>query len=167
MITTRDSVLAEKCRVLLNQGQVQRYVHTMEGWNYRMTNIAAAIGLVQLESLAEWTRARRSNAQFLQSHLPRAILLSTAPEVHHVYHQFTVRVPDGRRADLRAHLEQAGIQSDVYYPTPLHHQPAFAQDVTLPGAEDLAQSVLSLPVHPSLSPEDLNKISFTVSEFLK
>ena len=166
MISTSDSQLAERCQVLLNQGQIRRYEHTLPGWNFRMTNIAAAIGLSQLPHLAEWTQKRQGNAALYRERLPSEILLRLDEGKIHVFHQFTILVMPDQRDALRLHLSENEIQSDVYYPTPLHKQPAFQSAAHLPNAEILAKSVLSIPVHPALSVDDLHRVVDCVTVFL-
>lgn len=166
MITTLDQSFAERCRVLRNQGQIHRYEHTVPGWNYRMTNIAAAIGLSQLTHIAEWTFKRQDNASAYEAMLPKNLLIHRDKRDEHVFHQFTLRVPDGDREQLREHLKRYGVQSDVYYPTPLHKQPAFLTTQYLPGAEKLSKNVLSIPVHPSLTPNDVDYVAESLISFV-
>ena len=169
MITTNDAELAEKCRVIRQHGMRRRYYHDELGFNFRMTDIHAAIGLEQLKKLAGFNRKRQENAAYLSAHL-KGVGLPYAPEGYqHVYHQYTIRAPQGRRDALLAHLTERGVGTGVYYPVPVHQQTFYVQelgyDQHLPVVEQAAQEVLSLPVHPGLSQADLETIVAAVNEF--
>lgn len=170
MITTNDPVIDEKCRVLRQHGMRKRYYHDELGYNYRMTDIHAAIGLAQLKKLDRFNEIRQGNAKFLSTNL-RGVVTPTAPDgCNHVFHQYTVRVPGGKRDALRAYLQEKGIGSEVYYPVPIHQQTFYVKDLgykqSLPETERAAQEVLSLPIHPALSSTDLEAIVATVNEFM-
>ncbi len=166
IITTNDDEVAARCRIIRNHGQERRYLHEHFGLNWRMTDLAAAIGMVQLGHLDEWNEARMANAEALAS----LIRVAETPRVRegdtHVFHQFTIRISKGRDA-LQKALEEAGIGSAVHYPIPIHRQPIMQQlghgDFSLPVAEAAAEAVLSLPVHPSLGPEDVEYIAAAVN----
>ncbi|XTZ16628.1 DegT/DnrJ/EryC1/StrS family aminotransferase [Micromonospora echinospora] len=164
MITTGDPQLARTLRLLRNQGMEQRYANEIVGANMRMTDVAAAIGRVQLGRLAEWTEQRRANAKFLDSRITGMVVPPVADDARHVYHQYTVRVTGDRDAAQRR-LTELGIGNAVYYPTPIHRlTPYLSEDGTpgpwdLPETERAAAEVLSLPVHPSLSEGDLERIA--------
>jgi len=171
MITTDDETLAESCRVIRQHGMRRRYYHDELGFNFRMTDVHAAIGLAQLQKLDRFNEARIANAHFLSENL-RGVVTPTVPEGRkHVFHQYTIRVPDGRRDDLIAYLKDHGIGCGVYYPVPIHKQTYYVNelgyDVSLPEAEKATEEVLSLPVHPALSQEDLEKIVDTVNIFME
>ncbi|MGH2411898.1 MAG: DegT/DnrJ/EryC1/StrS family aminotransferase, partial [Chloroflexota bacterium] len=162
MLTTADPDLAEQARRLRNHGQSERYRHEILGYNLRMTDIHAAIGLVQLHRLGEFTRKRQANARFLDDGLKGAVESPyVAPGYTHVYHQYTIRIPDGRRDRVAATLRERGVGTAVHYPIPVHQQPLYLdrgfQD-SLPEAERAAREVLCLPVHPQLSEQDLETI---------
>jgi dTDP-4-amino-4,6-dideoxygalactose transaminase len=166
MVTTDDPQLARTLRLLRNQGMEQRYANEIVGANMRMTDVSAAIGRVQLGRLEEWTEARRANAARLDAALKGRTAV-TAPAVvpgaRHVYHQYTVRIPDGRDR-AQALLAEDGIGSAVYYPTPIHRlRPYAGIGADLPETDRAAAEVLSIPVHPSLSGEDLDRIAAAVS----
>ncbi len=168
MVTTNDDTVAAKCRLLRNHGQMRRYVSEIVGFNARMTEIAGALGLCQLPKLTERNLRRRENAAFYDENLPDW-LVPQSPTCHayHVYHQYTVRVR-GDRADLMAHMGSRQIQTEVYYPTPIHLQTPFrhlVQPVKLPQTETAAREVLSLPVHPALTRADLRRVVTAVKEF--
>lgn len=169
MITTDDEALAESCKVIRQHGMRRRYYHDELGFNFRMTDIHAAIGLAQLGKLEKFNAARRQNAAFLSEHL-KGVGVPVEPEgCQHVYHQYTIRVPDGKRDALLEHLKQKGVGSGVYYPVPVHQQTYYTQelgyDQSLPVTEQAALEVLSLPVHPALSAGDLETIVDAVNSF--
>ncbi|MFZ3561723.1 DegT/DnrJ/EryC1/StrS family aminotransferase [Streptomyces sp. BH055] len=165
MITTADQQLARTLRLLRNQGMEQRYENEIVGANLRMTDVAAAVGRVQLTQLPAWTEQRRANAKVLDSRIEGLSAPHVADGARHVYHQYTVAVPDGRRDAVRQELAAEGIGSAVYYPTPIHRLRPFrdAAGPDLPETDRAAASVLSLPVHPTLGPGDLERIARTVS----
>jgi perosamine synthetase len=170
MITTNDEDLGEKCRVIRQHGMRRRYYHDELGFNFRMTDVHAAIGLAQLLKLEKFNQARQQNAAYLSQCL-EGVQVPFVPEgSQHVYHQYTLRVPDGRRDSLRTHLQEKGVGSEVYYPVPVHKQTFYVEelgyDLTLPEAEQAALEVLSLPVHPALSQADLEVIVSNVNAFM-
>ncbi|WP_395104647.1 DegT/DnrJ/EryC1/StrS family aminotransferase [Actinomadura sp. SCN-SB] len=170
MITTADAETARMLRLLRNQGMEQRYANEVVGANVRLTDVAAAVGREQLKRLPEWTERRRANAAFLDAKITRAVTPPVAPGARHVYHQYTVRVPDGRRDAVQKHLESRRIGSAVYYPTPVHRLLPFLKDGKpdprwdLPETERAAAEVLSLPVHPSLTEDELARVADAVNE---
>jgi dTDP-4-amino-4,6-dideoxygalactose transaminase len=171
-VTTDDPAIAATIRTLRQHGESERYHHRVLGYNFRMTDLAAAIGLVQLARLEGFNAARRRNAQLLDDGLAgiRGLAIPTmAPGYGHVYHQYTVRIDRGRDR-LREGLADRGIASGVYYPVPVHQQPVYADrgygGQSFPTSERLAHEVLSLPVHPALSDADLERIAGSVREVL-
>ena len=170
MITTDDDLIAEECRVIRQHGMRRRYYHDELGFNFRMTDVHAAIGLAQLKKLEVRNGQRRANARYLNEHLQGVSVPHEPGWLHHVFHQYTVRVPGGRRDALRAFLQENGVGSEVYYPVPVHKQTFYTEelgyDVTLPEAERAAAEVLSLPVHPALTQSDLEQIVARVNEFI-
>jgi perosamine synthetase len=171
MITSAFSATAEKARLFRSHGETSRYVSESLGYNFRMPDILAAIGLAQLAKLAERNEQRRANAAYLTERLRGVVTPPEAPGRRHVYHQYTVRVPyvDGTssaRDALAAKLAEAGIETSVYYPLPVHKQPLYVSlgyHDELPVAERLSREVLSLPVHPALSSDDLDAIVAAVN----
>jgi perosamine synthetase len=166
MITTDDPDLAERARLLRSHGQRRRYVSETLGYNLRLTEVAAALGLAQLGKLEAFNEHRRANARYLTERLPEMTTPRELPGRYHVYHQYTVRVPKGRDALLR-HLDERGIEAAVFYPLPVHRQPLYRRmgyRERLPVAERLTREALSLPVHPGLSREDLDAVASAVSE---
>jgi dTDP-4-amino-4,6-dideoxygalactose transaminase len=158
MIVTASSEIARRCRLLRNQGMEVRYVNEIIGLNNRMTDIHAAIGRVQLTKLAGWTSQRRSNAQFFNENLSGVIIPYVAPGAFHVYHQYTIRVVGHNRDLFSEEMTRRGIGNGVYYPNPVHRLPSFNQILDLPETTRACNEVISIPVHPSLSKEDLEKI---------
>lgn len=167
MITTEDEEIAERCRVIRQHGMRRRYYHDELGFNFRMTDVHAAIGLAQLGKLERFNGARIANARYLDEHL-RGVVIPAVPEGRrHVFHQYTVRVLDGRRDAVLDGLRERGIGTGVYYPVPVHQQRFYRDmgyDLTLPEAERAAREVLSLPIHPGLSAADLETIVEAVNE---
>ena len=160
MITTDDDELARACRLIRNHGMERRYYHDRLGYNFRMTDLHAAIGLAQIERIDEFTARRRANAEYLNAHLARIITPREKPGCGHVWHQYTIRVARARDAAIKK-LNDAGIGTGVFYPVPAHQQQHIREavgDITLPVAEQLAREVISLPVHPQLSQRDLETI---------
>jgi dTDP-4-amino-4,6-dideoxygalactose transaminase len=160
MITTDDDELARACRLIRNHGMERRYYHDRLGYNLRMTDLHAAIGLAQIERIDEFTARRRANAEYLNAHLARIITPREKPGCGHVWHQYTIRVARTRDAAVKK-LNDAGIGTGVFYPVPAHQQQHIREavgDITLPVAEQLAREVISLPVHPQLSQRDLETI---------
>jgi len=167
MITTNDEDIAQKARMIRNHGQKDRYFHEILGYNYRMTDIAAAIGICQLRKLEQFNDKRIENAKFLTrglSGIRGLVLPFSKPNVKHVFHQYTVRVTeefDLSRDEVKEKLKEKGIMTGIYYPLPIHKQPFYLKsgyNEHLPNSEKAAREVLSLPIHPSLAKEDLEDI---------
>lgn len=162
MVVTDDADVADLAASYVNHGRGSdgTYAHERVGHNFRMTSMAAAIGRVQLEKLPEWVRSRRENAERLTAGLsavPGVVPPEELDAAGHAYHQYTVRCED--RDHLEAALENDGIGSGVYYPTPIHRLEAYdGFDVAAPVAERAASEVLSLPVHPGVEAADVDRI---------
>ena len=170
MITTDDEDVAEKSKVIRNHGMRRRYYHDELGYNFRMTDVHAAIGNAQLAKLDAHNNKRRENAAYYDTHL-KGVKIPFVPEGYkHVYHQYTIRVPDGKRDALRDFLKGKEIGSEIYYPVPIHQQSfymeQFGTSKTYPVAEAAAVEVLSIPVHPSLSQADLDAVAAAINEFM-
>lgn len=169
MITTSDNVIAHRCRMIRNHGMQRRYYHDMLGYNFRLSDLHAAIGLVQIGRLQEFTAARRKNAAFLNAHLTSVITPQVYAGYEHVWHQYTVRVKSGIDRDEAVEvLQQAGIGTGIFYPVPAYKQTHLVEmgygDLILPVVEQLVKEVISLPVHPQLSSDDLKKIVTEVNK---
>lgn len=177
MITTNDSDLASKLRLLRSHGQAEKYYHTEIGLNYRLTDVQAAIGLVQLDRLSVWLKQRQSNAATLDNLLdgiPGIKPPAVAAGVEHSYHQYTIQVNPSNggitRDEMQVALRDLGIQTAVHYPRPLHQQPVFATEhaeLSLPVSEQLSASVLSLPIHPAISEDDLRRIAHGLATVMR
>jgi perosamine synthetase len=177
VITTSSAALADRLRVMRNQGMRARYQYEMAGHNYRMTDLHAAVGIPQMEKLATVTEHRQHNAETLTKGLDGLRGL-VAPQVMpgrtHVWHQYTVLVTDeasATRDELSARLTEKGIGNGIYYPKVVFdydcyrdHPGVIASDV--PVASRVAQQALSLPVHPKLTPAQLDTIVEAVREVL-
>ena len=171
MVTTSEKAYNERLRLLINHGQSEKYLHTRLGYNYRMTDINAALGIVQLKKLEKFNLRRRKNAEFYSTNLSvkGLVLPMTASGVSHVYHQYVVRLTEEfpmSRTEFMEYLKKKGIGSAVHYPIPLHRQPLFGLDNNpdpCPVSTKLAESVLSLPVHPLLDQKQLSYICDTIN----
>lgn len=173
MVTCGSDEIARNMRLLRNQGMETQYANEVIGFNARMTDIHAAIGRVQLTKVDAWTAQRQANAAVLDAGLAALSGVTTpyvAPEAVHVYHQYTIRVDAGERDALRDALKaEHNIGSGVYYPIPNHRLPSlakFAPGLELPETEKAAAEVLSLPVHPSLTAADLDRVIAGVTAVL-
>ena len=171
MILTNDEGLATVCRQLRNHGESQRYFHDRVGGNFRLDTMKAAILLVKLKRLEEFTRKRRHNAAQYDRLLAGAGVVT--PKVsngcEHVYHQYSIL--SDRRDELAGCLRDCGVGSAVYYPVPLHLQKCFAplgyKPGSLPVTEQTAARILSLPCHPMLGAEDVEYVSARIHEFAR
>lgn len=168
MLTTRDARLAERLRLFANHGMNPRYYHQVVGINSRLDTLQAAVLLVKLQRLEEWTIARRQNARryrdlLLAANLGSTCLLPSETEgCDHVWNQFTVRFTGVRRDEIRQELASVGVGSETYYPVPLHLQECFQslgwRPGSLPETERAAAEVLSLPIFPELTPIELETV---------
>ncbi len=162
MITTNSKEVAIRARLLRSHGSSERYNHEILGYNYRMTDVAAAIGIEQLKKLDTFNEKRIENAGRLTDGLrgTKGLVLPYASGgVKHVYHQYTIRVEN--RAGLIERLEEAGIGYGIHYPKPVHWQKLYQRlgyEDSLPEAEKASADVLSLPVHPGVREEDIDYI---------
>ena len=174
VITTNDADLANRVRVLRNQGMRERYRYEVPGHNYRMTELQAAVALPQLARLKTSNERRRDNAERLTrglGSLPGIRTPKPQPGRTHVFHQYTVRVtgrPPWDRDRLSAELARLGVETGVYYPRAVYDYQCFRSHSAvlielMPEAEAAAREVLSLPVHPRLSERDLDRIIESVS----
>ena len=168
MITTHDAKVAEKARLLRSHGMKRRYYYDMLGFNFRMSDVHAAIGLTQMARLPAFNARRRANADFLRGRIESVQVPKVRPEYEHVWHQFTVRINGGRDRDAAVEmLRENGVGTGVFYPVPAHQHDYMHEHVgtvSLPVTEKLSQEVFSLPVHPQLSQADLDKIVTEVNK---
>ena len=172
MITTDDKNVAERARMIRSHGSKQRYFHEMLGYNLRMTDMAAALGLIQLRRLEGFNETRINNAKYLSNRLGK-IRGIKVPYVdkrcRHVFHQYTVRISGGYRDEAVSLLTQKGVGTGIYYPLPVHKQPFYKEmgySDSLPVSERASAEVISLPVHPAVSKSDLDTISGALQEIL-
>jgi dTDP-4-amino-4,6-dideoxygalactose transaminase len=163
MITTSDPDVAHRARMLRNQGMSERYVHPMVGLNERMTEIEGAIGLAQLRKVRAWTERRRELAEMYGERLkPELGLPFVRDDTFHVYHQYTLCPPD-REPVLEA-LKAAEIGHGIYYPSGTHEQqPYQGPEYDLPVTDDLTRRVVSIPIRPDLTDEELDVIVDTLN----
>jgi len=172
MITTNDNNYAELCKRFRHHGQSEktRYEYHDLGYNYRMTDLQAAIGLEQLKKIEILNNKRRDNARRLTERLkriPGVIVPYIKPGAKHVFHQYTIRIEN--RDQLKEYLDKNEIGYGIYYPKPLHLHPFFMRlgykEGDFPVSEKVSKEVLSLPVYPSLTEEEINKIIKAVEVF--
>ena len=166
MILTDDAQLADRLRVMRQHGSRPKYVHALIGGNFRLDALQAAILRAKHPHLAGWNAQRRAHAARYRELLQGTPLQLPSDELGHVYHHFVVRAP--RREELRAQLTSLQIETEVYYPLPLHQQPCFAQLGTppsLPHAEQACREVLALPVHPELDEAQLAFVASSIRSF--
>ncbi|PZR60961.1 MAG: aminotransferase DegT [Chloroflexi bacterium] len=166
MITTADDAYAERVRLLREHGMKVRYHHDIVGFNFRMTDIHASIGLAQLPKLPAYNARRTEIARRYDTHLRGVITPSVRPGVRHVFHQYTIRV---RARDAFAQrLRERGVGTGIYYPIPVHRQKPFIElgygDLRFPVTDRLTDEVLSIPVHPSLSDDEVATVIGAVNE---
>jgi dTDP-4-amino-4,6-dideoxygalactose transaminase len=132
-----------------------------------MTEVAAAIGVVQLKKIERWTLARQKNASFLDTSLVGVEVPKVAPGAEHVYHQYTVKLNGHDRDRFASELRKLGVDNDVYYPTPVHELPAYREIHDLPVTKEVSQSCLSIPVHQNLTNSDLHRIAGAVNKLAR
>jgi len=173
MILTSSAATAERLRGLRNHGETSRYISAERGWNSRVDEIQAAVLRVKLRHLARWTAARQAVARAYDAALAGAPGIRTPrgrTAGEHVYSVYTIRVEGGaaRRDRVKQHLASRGIASVVYYPVPLHLQPLYASAGLGPGglpeSERAAEEVLSLPIYPTLTEEQIARVAAAIKE---
>ncbi len=171
MVVTRDAEIAEKTRILRAHGSKPKYYHSMLGINSRLDALQAAILLAKLPYLERWIIRRREIAALYNEYLSGIADLQLpreTPGCYHVYHQYTIR--SGRRDELQASLKSKGIGSSVYYPLALHLQQVYADlgysEGDLPKAEQATREVLSLPMFPELTDDEVYEVAVAVREAL-
>ncbi len=173
-IFTDDYALAEKLRMIANHGQKVKYHHSVIGCNSRLDTIQAVVLKVKLPHLDEYCSARKKAADYYSANLKDVegiVVPEEIPNSTHVYHQYTLKVLDGKRDGLKDFLASKGIPAMIYYPLPLQKQEAFKEITraaeSLDVAQKLADSVLSLPIHTELTREEQDIIINAVKEFFK
>ena len=163
MVVLKAADTAKQARLLRNQGMAVRYQNEIVGFNLRMTDIHAAIGIEQLKKLRKWTEKRQLNANQLNSEITEVNTPFVPNGFSHVYHQYTVRI-ESQRDKFSELLTSMGIGNSVYYPTEVHNLPSFKSDLHLDETHKATQQVLSLPIHPRLSKSDLGRIASQVNK---
>lgn len=171
MVTSGSEELARRVQVLRNQGMAKQYANELVGVNNRLTDINAAIGRTQLKHLADWTSKRQQNAAYLDANLENVVVPAVKDDAVHVYHQYTIRVDADDRARMVEELrDKYQVGTGVYYPIPNHRLVSLAQfapRLDLPETEKAAAEVISLPVHPSLTEADLERVVAAVNAVAK
>jgi dTDP-4-amino-4,6-dideoxygalactose transaminase len=170
IITTNDPEIARQCRMLREHGQKSKYYHSFMGINSRLDEIQAAILRIKLPHLESWLEKRRNIAQLYNSNLPSHLVKPfEMPEVKHVYHLYVVKTPE--RDTLRAWMESKNVGVGIHYPIPIHLQEAWREyggdEISLPVTEKITGEILSLPIYPELSPEEVDYVCDCVHEFDK
>ncbi len=168
IITTSDPDIAERCRMLRDHGQNSKYHHSMMGINGRLDEIQAAVLRVKLPHLEDWIEKRRNLAQAYNASLPALVEKpQETPWAKHVYHLYVVRTPE--RDQLRAWLENKGIGAGMHYPIPVHMQEAWREygggDFSLPVTEKITKEIISLPIYPEMTNEEVDYICDCIREF--
>jgi dTDP-4-amino-4,6-dideoxygalactose transaminase len=166
MLTTADPELAERVRLMREHGMKVRYHHDTLGYNFRMTDIHASIGLAQLPKLPANNARRQAIAARYDAELRGVITPAVAPGATHVYHQYTIRV--NRRDEFVEQLRERGVGTGIYYPIPVHRQKPFVAlgygEQRFPVTELLTEQVVSIPVHPSLTDDEVATVVAAVNE---
>ena len=169
MVLTKDPDEARKIKMLRNYGQEKRYYHRIKGFNSRLDELQAAILLVKLKYLDQWNSRRRGIAHIYSEQIT-AVHAGKPKEMSygkHAFHLYVIRHP--RREDLRAYLEQGGVQTLIHYPVPIHLQEAY-RDLgygkhSFPVAENCAEEILSLPIFPQLRDEEVLRVAKLIDHF--
>ncbi len=167
IITTNDTRVAERCRLLRSHGSTQKDHHIMLGYNFRLSDIHAALGKQQLQRLRQIRDQRTKNALFLNAQIknPRALTPRTQPDCIHAWHLYTLQLAGLAREDVKNLLSQNGIETGVYYPLAAYQQPYLQQlkHKVLPQTEIATRNVLQIPIHPKLSQPELEHMAQTIN----
>lgn len=173
-IFTNNDELAQKIKMIANHGQSKKYQHDIVGVNSRLDTLQAAILNIKLKHLDEYCKARNEAAQYYDNNLCEIEGITIPKRVHnstHVFHQYTIKIADNKRDELKNFLFGKGIPSMVYYPIPLHFQKAYQTNgypqKIFPVSEDLCNRVLSLPIHTEMNEIELDYITSSIKEFYK
>lgn len=158
-VLTNDIVFAEKIKQLASHGQTQKYTHQLVGINSRLDALQASILNVKLKHLDKWIEQRKAIAQqYTQAFSNLSFIQTPNQNTHHSFHQYTIKIDQQKRNHLKNYLAELGIETTVYYPISAHQQKAYLQNIHLPITEKLCDTVLSLPIFPELSNEEINYI---------
>ena len=172
---SNDKALVETARMLRDQGRMagEKFNSHLLGYNFRLSEILAAIGTVQLGHLPDWIKARRNAAKLYRKHLrdeESIHLPQEAKWARHVYYVYTIRVPAKDRDPLRAHLSSKGVATGLYYPVPVHRQPAVTMGKRarkIPVTDRLVDEIVSLPMHPDLTEPQIKRVAREVSGYFR
>jgi dTDP-4-amino-4,6-dideoxygalactose transaminase len=167
MVAVATAEVERLMRLYRNQGMERQYHNEVVGLNNRMSDIHAAIGRVQLTKVHAWTARRQANAAFYDANLEGVTVPPVADGAVHVYHQYTIRVPDARDEFARRLKKRFGVGTGMFYPVPTHRLAPFRTSADLPETERAAAECLSLPVHPSLSQSHLERVVEAVNTLAK
>lgn len=168
MVTTNNADIAKRAKLLINHGMKERYYHEIIGYNYRMTNIAASIGIIQLKKLNDMNSKRINNAYFYIQNIKNPNIIVPKAQEGHVFHQFTVKMKDSKRDRFTKYLEEKKIGYGIFYPLTMPEQKCyegmnFILNYTV--ADIVKRQVVSIPVHPGLTKEDLCYVVECVNSF--
>ena len=170
MVLTDDAEVAEQVRAMRNCGQKAKYIHELPPFNHRLDTLQAAILRVKLRYLDQWNEVRRRNAALYTNLLTGSGIVTPVedPDSTHVYHLYVVRTP--RRDGLQAYLREQGIGTAIHYPVPIHLQPFYAGNGfrrgQFPVTEGLCDEIISLPMFPEMTTEQVEHVAANVAEFL-
>ena len=168
MVMTDCDETAKKCRLLINHGMEIRYYHDIVGYNYRMTNIAGAIGLCQLEKLGSMNIKRKNTAEYYEAHISNKLIIKPQTVDWHVYHQYTVRVANGQRDAFVRHLTEKEIGYGIFYPLTIPEQKCYTPynfKTDYPVADMVKTEVVSLPIHPGLTDDEIRQVTEAANTF--
>ena len=168
MVMTDCDEVKKKCRLLINHGMEIRYYHDIIGYNYRMTNIAGAIGLCQLEKLEGMNINRIKTAGFYDAHINNAVISKPEAAEGHVYHQYTIRVLNNQRDSFVKYLTENQVGHGIFYPLTIPEQKCYEQfnfKTDYPVADRVKKEVVSLPIHPALTDDEIGKVVDVINVF--
>lgn len=168
MIVCSTQDMARVCRILRNQGMEKKYMNELIGFNLRMSDIHASIGLVQLKRVEKWTEKRIQIARIYSDNLKGVIVPFEPSGYRHVFHQYTIRIPGHNRDEFIKKMNAEGVGCGVYYPIPTHRLPSFKLKTnSLPNTELLSSEVLSLPIFPTIKMREVEKVVQVVNKLAK
>ena len=170
LLITNDDTIAQEASKLRVHGASKKYFNEEIGYNSRLDEIQAAILRVKLKRIEVWNEGRRSAANHyheMLKHVNGVVTPVELPDTKHVYHQYTIRIKDGKRDKLQQKLDEKGIESIVYYPVPVHRLPIYKNlKCSLHFAEEASTEVLSLPIWPQIKQEDQEHVVNIIKQFL-
>jgi perosamine synthetase len=167
MITTSNAEVANKLRVLRNQGMESQYNYVEVGHNARLTDLQSAIGICQLKGLSQSNIKRKKNADFYNRTLNNVVTQQVPSGHNHVYHQYSIRINSELRKEFMSSLEDSGIETRIYYPKPLNEIDIYKSNTYLPVCSKLSREIVSIPVHSGLTGGQLKRIASTINQTMK